>query len=136
MVDAHATAHSRRIAAEDGVIAALGIRVDRAEPGYAAVRMTVRRDMVNGAGVTHGGMVFALADTAIALASNDTAEAALVAGADVVFLASSAEGDELVAIAEVRAVSGRTGVYDARVEESGRVIAEIRGRVRRPRESP
>nr|WP_194424293.1 hotdog fold thioesterase [Microbacterium aquimaris] len=116
-------------------MAALGIRVERAEPGYAVARMRVRPDMVNGVGVTHGGMIFTLADTVIAMASNDSAAASLVAGADVAFLSPSHEGDELVAVAERRTLAGRTGLYDARVETAGRVVAEVRGRVRMPRET-
>jgi len=133
--DKHASEHSRRIAAQDRVVAALGIRVERAEPGYAVARMRVRPDMVNGVGVTHGGMIFTLADTAIAMASNDSAASSLVAGADVAFLSPSHEGDELVAVAERRTLAGRTGLYDARVETAGRVVAEVRGRVRMPRET-
>ena len=136
MDDTHATERSRRIAASDAVLVALGIGVDRAEPGSAVVRMRVREDMVNGAGVTHGGMIFTLADAAIALASNHTPDAALVAGADIVFLTPSHEGDELIAVAEQRAVTGRTALYDARVLTDGRVIAEVRGRVRLPRPVP
>ena len=43
--------------------------------------------------------------------------------------------DELVAVAERRTLAGRTGLYDARVETAGRVVAEVRGRVRMPRET-
>ena len=39
-------------------------------PTRATVRMTVRADMVNGFGVCHGGIVFSLADSALAFASN------------------------------------------------------------------
>lgn len=115
--DKHASEHSRRIAAQDRVVAALGIRVERAEPGYAVARMRVRPDMVNGVGVTHGGMIFTLADTAIAMASNHS------------------PASSLVAVAERRTLAGRTGLYDARVETAGRVVAEVRGRVRMPRET-
>lgn len=131
MDDVYATEHTRRMIAADPASAALGMRVVRAEPGRAVVRMTVRADMLNGFAVAHGGVVFALADTALALASNETDAVTLVAGADIVFLSPAREGDELEAVAERRALEGRSGVYDVRVSATdGRVVAEVRGRTR------
>lgn len=43
---------------------ALGMRVLVDDPGHAVVEMLVRGDMLNGFAITHGGLVFALADTA------------------------------------------------------------------------
>lgn len=131
MDDVYATDHTRRMIAADPASAALGMRVVRAEPGRAVVRMTVRADMLNGFAVAHGGVVFALADTALALASNETDAVTLVAGADIAFLSPAREGDELEAVAERRALEGRSGIYDVRVRASdGRIVAEVRGRTR------
>jgi uncharacterized protein (TIGR00369 family) len=44
--------------------ATLGIELVEASKGHCVMRMTVRPDMLNGAGVAHGAVVFALADTA------------------------------------------------------------------------
>ena len=131
MDDVYATEHTRRMIANDPASAALGMRVMRAEPGRAAVRMTVRADMLNGFAVAHGGLVFALADTALALACNETDAVTLVAGADIAFLSPAREGDELEAVAERRTLEGRAGLYDVRVSAGdGRVVAELRGRTR------
>ena len=127
-----ATEHARRMMAGDAASSALGIEVVSAEPGRAVVRMTVRPDMLNGFHVAHGGLVFALADTAFALACNETDAVTLAAGADIAFLSPAREGDVLTATAERRALSGRSGLYDIRVETGGigRVTAEMRGRSR------
>ena len=131
MDDVYATEHTRRMIAGDPASAALGMRVVRAEPGRAVVRMTVRADMLNGFAVAHGGLVFALADTALALACNETDAVTLVAGADIAFLSPAREGDELEAMAERRTLEGRSGIYDVRVATGdGRVVAELRGRTR------
>jgi acyl-CoA thioesterase len=130
MDDVYATAHGRRMIEADAASAALGMRVVRAELGRAVVRMTVRADMLNGFAVAHGGLVFALADTALALACNETDAVTLVAGADIAFLSPAREGDDLEAVAERRTVEGRSGLYDVRVSAGGRVIAEVRGRTR------
>ena len=131
MDDVYATEHTRRMIANDPASATLGMRVMRAEPGHAVVRMTVRADMLNGFAVAHGGLVFALADTALALACNETDAVTLVAGADIAFLSPAREGDELEAVAERRVLEGRAGLYDVRVATTdGRVVAEVRGRTR------
>nr|WP_237488755.1 hydroxyphenylacetyl-CoA thioesterase PaaI [Microbacterium sp. TL13] len=103
--------------------------VERAEPGDALVTMTVRPDMLNGFAITHGGFVFALADTAFAIACNEDDRVTVAAGADIAFLRSTAAGQTLTAHAVRRARSGRTGLYDVRVsDESGAIVAEVRGR--------
>ncbi len=113
----------------DAASAALGMRVLADEPGRAVVEMVVRADMLNGFGITHGGLVFALADTAFAIACNEDEKLTVAAGADVAFLKSTREGAVLVATAVRRLRSGRTGLYDVTVvDETGDVVAEFRGR--------
>ena len=48
----------------------LGIEVLEAAVGRSVLRMTVRDEMVNGFGTSHGGIVFSLADSAFAFAIN------------------------------------------------------------------
>ena len=135
-VDVFATAHARDMIAADRASAALGIEVVSAAPGEAVVRMRVRADMLNGFHVIHGGLVFAVADTAFALACNETDAVTLAAGADIAFLTSAHEGEILTATAHRRTLVGRSGLYDVRVEaDDGRTVAEFRGRsltTRRP----
>ena len=58
--------------------------------GTATVTMSVREDMVNGHGITHGGYVFLLADTAFACACNGDGVVTVAGGADITFLAATA----------------------------------------------
>jgi acyl-CoA thioesterase len=108
----------------------LGIELVSAGDGAAVVRMPITNDMVNGHGMTHGGFVFLLADTAFALACNTAGPVTVAAGAEITFLRPSAAGDELEARAAERATSGRSGIYDVTVTRGGDVIAEFRGRSR------
>lgn len=118
----------------------LGMRLISVSPGHAVVSMRVRRDMLNGFMVAHGGLTFALADTAFALACNESEEVTLAASASIVFLMPVSEGDVLTATAERRNRSGRSGIYDVRVlNELGETVAEFRGHSRtttRPVPSP
>ncbi len=72
--------------ASDEASRALGIVVDSWGDGRATARMTVRTDMVNGYEIAHGGLVFALADTAFAAACNSVAAPTVAAGADITFV--------------------------------------------------
>jgi acyl-CoA thioesterase len=86
--------------------------------------------MVNGHGLTHGGYVFLLADTAFACACNSYGPVTVAAGAEVTFLRPSRAGDVLEARAAERSASGRSGIYDVTVRRDGDVVAEFRGRSR------
>ena len=113
----------------DAASAMLGMTVEHDAPGEAVVSMTVRDDMLNGFAITHGGLVFTLADTAFAIACNEDERVTVAGGADITFLKSTTSGQRLTARAVRRVVSGRNGLYDVTVtDESGDVVAEVRGR--------
>lgn len=119
----------REMMRRDAASAMLGMSVEVDEPGRAVVAMTVRDDMLNGFAITHGGLVFALADTAFAIACNEDERVTVASGADITFLKSTSVGQKLTATAERRVVSGRTGLYDVTVrDETGDIVAEMRGR--------
>ncbi|MDT0118417.1 hydroxyphenylacetyl-CoA thioesterase PaaI [Microbacterium sp. PRF11] len=125
----------------DRASAMLGMVVEHDAPGESRVSMTVRDDMLNGFAITHGGLVFTLADTAFAIACNEDERVTVAGGADITFLKSTTSGQILTATAQRRARSGRTGLYDIRVtDETGDLVAEVRGRSittdRRPPATP
>jgi phenylacetic acid degradation protein PaaD len=89
--------------------------------------MTIRPDMVNGHGITHGAFVFAVADTAFACACNSHGPLTVAAAVDITFVAPSRAGDVLEARAAERTRFGRSGIYDVTVRRGDDVIAEFRG---------
>ena len=112
----------------EGTGPAWGIAIDEAREGYARIRMTLRDDMLNGHRIGHGGMIFALADTAFAYACNSRNENTVAQHASISFLAPAQPGDVLIAEAKEASRAGRSGVYRVRVRaEDGRVIAEFTG---------
>ena len=112
----------------EGTGPAWGIRIEEARAGYARLSMTIRADMLNGHGIVHGGMVFALADTAFAYVCNGKNEKTVAAHAGIIFLGSATEGETLVAEGEEAATAGRSGVTRVTVRTSkGRPIAEFTG---------
>ena len=116
---------------------ALGMKLIEAGPGFARVTMSVRADMVNGHGVCHGGLIFALADSAFAFACNSGGAATVASGASVEFLAPAAVGERLLAVAREQWQGGRTGLYDVVVTGGDcAVVAHMRGRSHRVSRAP
>ena len=113
--------------ADEGTGPAWGIVIEEARAGYARLSMTVRGDMLNGHRIAHGGMVFALADTAFAYVCNGRNEKTVAAQASIVFLDSAREGETLIAEAEEATTAGRSGVTRVTVTTGGRPIAEFTG---------
>lgn len=114
--------------AAEGTGPAWGIVIEEARAGYARISMAVREDMLNGHGIVHGGMVFALADTAFAYVCNGKNEKTVAAQASIVFLGSAEAGEILVAEAEEVVREGRGGVTRVSVRTgAGRAIAEFTG---------
>src|SRR5580765_3589463 len=110
----------------EGTGPAWGIEIEEARAGYARLSMTVRADMLNGHRIVHGGMVFALADTAFAYVCNGRNEKSVAAQASIVLLGSAQEGETLIAEAEEVVTAGRGGVTRVSVRTTeGRAIAEF-----------
>lgn len=108
---------------------AFGIEIVELERGRAVLTMPITDSMVNGFGITHGGLVFTLADTAFAYACNEDEHVTVASGADISFAKATHAGQTLTATAERRWKSGRNGIYDVSiVDETGETVAEFRGR--------
>ncbi|MGH8320098.1 MAG: hydroxyphenylacetyl-CoA thioesterase PaaI [Steroidobacteraceae bacterium] len=115
--------------ASDHASGKLGIRIEDVRPGFARLRMTVRTDMLNGHGMCHGGIVFALADSAFAVACNTHNAVTVAAAASIDFLASAHAHDELIAQARELWRSKRSGIYEICVtNQRGETVALFRGR--------
>lgn len=123
---AERVAHS--MLAAEGTGPAWGVRIEEARAGYCRLSMKLRDDMLNGHRIAHGGMVFALADTAFAYVCNGRNERAVAAQASIVFLGSAEAGETLVAEAEESATAGRSGVTRVSVRTGdGKAVAEFTG---------
>jgi acyl-CoA thioesterase len=123
---------AKRVAHEmlagEGTGPAWGIRIEEAREDYARISMVVRADMLNSHGIAHGGMIFALADTAFAYVCNGANHASVAAQASIVFLDKVREGETLIAEATEVAREGRAGVTRVAVRTGdGRAIAEFTG---------
>jgi acyl-CoA thioesterase len=119
---------TEHLLSREGTGPAWGIEIEEAREGYARIAMRVRPDMLNGHAIAHGGMIFALADTAFAYACNSRNVSTVAQAASIVFLAQAKAGERLVAEAREQALSGRSGVYAVTVTSGeGLKIAEFQG---------
>lgn len=99
------------------------------EPGRAVMRMKVRREMLNGHEICHGGFIFTLADSTFAFACNSHNKVTVAAGCAIEFLRPGQLGDELTCEGVEQVLQGRHGVYDMRVtNQKGEVVAMFRGK--------
>ena len=130
--DSLAKACAQSMLGRDHGMETLGISLCEVRPGFSRMRMTVRDDMLNSHQICYGGMLFSLADCAFAYACNTYNETTVASGCDIDFVRPARQGDELIAIAEERSQSGRSGIYDVEViNQDGDTVAHMRGRCRR-----
>lgn len=119
---------ARQMLADEGTGPTWNIRIEEARAGYCRLSMKLRDDMLNGHRTAHGGIVFALADTAFAYVCNGGNERTVAAQASIVFLGSANAGETLVAEAEAVASAGRSGVTRVSVKtDDSRPVAEFTG---------
>ncbi|HET6182200.1 MAG TPA: hydroxyphenylacetyl-CoA thioesterase PaaI [Acetobacteraceae bacterium] len=117
--------------AEDKSSPGLGMRLDEIGPGRAVLSMEIEARMVNGHGICHGGFIFALADSAMAFASNSHGERAVAQHCAITYLRPGRLGERLRAEAVEIHRAGRSGMTDVRVTGGdGAVLAEFRGHTR------
>lgn len=114
----------------------LGIEVLEVTEGTCRLKMTVKKDMLNGFGIAHGGIAFALADSALAFAANSRNKKSLVLDANISFLAPVKEGEQIFASAEEVNLTNRTGIYNISVtNQDDKLIAVFKGIVFRKSEN-
>ena len=124
---------AERMWAGDKASQAFGMVVDIERVGTATVRMAVREDMLNGFDVCHGGILFALADTAFAFACNVYENPGIAASASIDFLRPAACGDQLCALASEEYRGRKNGYYTVRVSnQKDELVALFRGRSASP----
>lgn len=124
-----ARACAEKMYADDNASRALGIEIEIPEPGSAVATMTVRKDMVNGFDICHGGLVFTLADTAFAFACNAYDDVTVAGAGSIDFLRPVFLGDELKAVALEEHRGRRGGVYAVEiVNQQSEFVALFRGR--------
>ena len=89
----------------------MGVEIIETRYHYSKIQMQLRREMMNGFGIAHGGITFALADSAFAFACNSEGKITVAFDVSISFPKSGKEGDTLIAEAKEINNTNKTGLY-------------------------
>jgi acyl-CoA thioesterase len=109
----------------------LGIQLLEISEGKCVLEMTVRKEMLNGFAILHGGVTFAFADSAFAFASNAYNKLSVSLTASMTYSKPAKEGDTIVATAIELSLTNKTATYDVVItnKNTGETVALFRGTV-------
>ena len=106
----------------------LGIEVLEVREGYSQIRMTVRKEMINGFGIVHGGIPFSLADSAFAFACNNRNILSVALDTSINFIKPVHVGDILIAEAKELHNGKSTGLYHINImNQNEHLVAKFKG---------
>lgn len=110
----------------------LGIELEKIEQGKCVLRMKVRKEMLNGFQILHGGITYSLADSALAFASNSHGRMSVSIETSISHIVACKEGDEIIATAEEMSLTNKLGIYHITVtNQEGVKVALFKGTVYR-----
>ena len=106
----------------------LGIEVLEIKEGYSKIKMTVRKEMINGFGIVHGGIAFSLADSAFAFACNNRNVLSVALDTSINFIKPVHVGDVLIAEAKELHNGKSTGLYHITItNQNEHIVALFKG---------
>ncbi|APT93528.1 phenylacetic acid degradation protein [Corynebacterium phocae] len=122
--------HVRDMFLNDVATAFIGAEILELSAGYCRGQFTVRPEMCNGHGITHGGFIYTFADSVFAGACNSFGQTAVAVHNSIHYIAPTRAGDVVEATAKVSQRWGRNGIADVELTSNGHTIAEFRGTFR------
>lgn len=122
----------KKLLKQDSFSKWMGIEIISVSEGYCKIGCRIRDEMTNGFGVTHGGIIFSLADTALAFSASSFGEVALALDNSISFTQKSYSGDRLTATSTAVNITRKTGLFDIRIKNQKDItIAMMKGSVYR-----
>ena len=110
----------------------LGIEPVSIQKGRCVLKMSVRKEMLNGFAIAHGGITYSLADSALAFASNSHGRKSVSVETSISHVEPVKEGDILIADAAEVSISNKIAVYHITVKnQEEKVVALFKGTVYR-----
>jgi acyl-CoA thioesterase len=108
----------------------LGIERLSEKVGYCELKMTIRPEMCNGFGIAHGGIAYALADSALAFAANSHGKQAISIETSISHIKPLTAGDTIIARTEEKSVRSRIGIYEITISTvKNELVALFKGTV-------
>ena len=108
----------------------LGIKRIEDGTGKSVLQMTVRKEMLNGFDIVHGGITYSLADSALAFASNGHGRKAVSVETSISHTQTCKEGDVLTTHTEEMSLSKKIGIYQITItNQHNKTVALFKGTV-------
>lgn len=108
----------------------LGITVSEIKPGYCKLNAVIRKDMLNGFGIAHGGITYSIADSALAFSSNSKGQKSVSIETSISHIISLKENDQITAEAICETETEKIGHYKIKVyrtDDSQKIVALFKG---------
>lgn len=109
----------------------LGIEILECKVGKCKVALTVRKEMLNSMGKAHGGITYALADTAFGFTANTHGKYAVSIETSINHIEAINVGDYLVAESVIEKVNTKIGFNVVEIKRGDELIALFKGLVYR-----
>jgi len=121
--------YARDVVGRDPMACHLGIEVLEVEKNFARLRLEVKPEYLNALDRAHGIIVYALADQALAVASNSGGGSAVVLEAKINFLNGVPGGSRLEAVATPVEKKRTIGLWNVEIrsETDGLLVATCQG---------
>jgi acyl-CoA thioesterase len=107
----------------------LGIQVIKVSPGYCKLKCSVKRDVLNGFGIAHGGFTYSIADSALAFAANSSGNQCLSVETIISHTRKLAEGDLVTAEALLVSETSKFGYFEVKLTCKKQIVAIFKGTV-------
>ncbi len=121
-----------KMMAEDKFSQWLGIETVLIEQGHCILKMKIREEMVNGFGISHGGIAFSFADSALAFASNAYGRLSVALECSISFAVAVKVHDELICEAKELIITNKTATYHIEISnQKNEKVAFFKGTVYR-----
>jgi acyl-CoA thioesterase len=121
-----------KMMAHDGFSQWLGITIIEITEASCKLKMTVRKEMLNGFHIAHGGITYSLADSALAFASNSHGRKAVSVETSISHTIALREADEITAEAVEVSLTDKIGIYHITIKnQHNKVVALFKGTVYR-----
>jgi acyl-CoA thioesterase len=103
----------------------LGISIEKISKGYCVLKMQIRKEMLNGFSIAHGGISYSIADSALAFASNSHGRKAVSIETNISHTIALKENDIITATAEEVSLSEKIGIYNITVKNQNETIVAL-----------
>jgi len=116
-----------KMLSEDAFSQWLGIEIVKVKLGYCQVKLKVRKEMLNSMQKSHGGITYALADTAFGFAANTHGNYAVSIETSINHIEAVNEGDELTAESSVSIDKNKLGFHVVEIKRNTELVALFKG---------